>query len=251
LFKQARAARRSSRRTLRDDDYDEWLEIEIQTRASFSLATEMKSSAIRGIVNLSRRRKMMAIALFCSLILISAWMNWDSQRSGLTSLHVYNDDLNVFDISFFDPETNTSYIKGKHDLLMDVRTCRIIGAFVEFVPERDGPPTLAASWNLTYGIQIGVFGRVSIVIEYWLFDDGFNSLDSGLAFSIAIDRSINTNSTIGFATASLQYRFYRNYSYHLAVAMVVELFGDSSISGIDADVPASLYAWNLTASNVD
>ncbi|MHA2136080.1 MAG: hypothetical protein ACW99J_19645, partial [Candidatus Thorarchaeota archaeon] len=45
LIRTFRAARQASQRTLEDDEYDDWLGIEGQTRSSFSLATVMKSSA--------------------------------------------------------------------------------------------------------------------------------------------------------------------------------------------------------------
>ncbi|MHA1962551.1 MAG: hypothetical protein ACW99U_20355, partial [Candidatus Thorarchaeota archaeon] len=45
LIRTFRASRQASQRTLEDDEYDDWLGIEGQTRSSFSLATVMKSSA--------------------------------------------------------------------------------------------------------------------------------------------------------------------------------------------------------------
>jgi hypothetical protein len=209
----------------------------------------MKSSAIKGLVSLSRRKKVMVSSLVISLILTSVWIHWDTQRVAIVSDYIRNEDARVFGISYFDLETNTSYIKGSHDLTMDVRACHVRGGFLEYTHENNSYPTITGSWNLTYEIRTGFLGSAVLSVEFWLFSPNLRSLWRISVLTIAADGGIESNTTCGTAVAVSGFLCLGTQTYFVAAVIVVELSGISSITGIDSNKPASLHIQNLNVTS--
>lgn len=138
--------------------------------------------------------------------------------------------MRVFDLVEVDHDMQQVNIRGSNTILLDTRRCRV-HYYIPYFPENDGSPNVTSSWNLTYRLSAGAFGKVSLTVEYWIYDDEGYPMMNTVVYSVSVSDGIVENSTVQCIEGSLYYTCYSVVEYKVGVVLSAWLTGFSSIEG--------------------
>ncbi len=195
--------------------------------------------------NILQRTRILIVVLIIILVIAAPLHMWKSIRLGYFESGIYNGDTRVFTEARFDAETNTSYIKGTHNIFLDYRRCFVIGPVFSFTPNKTCYLELIVNYTVDFRIEVIGFGFAS-------FSPAVIKLSTSGSDSVFdFDRVVIENGTVertvtDMINLTLDRRCTGTVPCRFGFGIIVELDGSSFVRGTEEGASASLTLHSLS-----